>query len=200
MREGCSRRDTDNLISAIANYKTEASTYKTKSGLEISTNKALVLETQSQIKALLASNDTLKEWIQKFKNIKSGIIIKENTIIKEVKVPFETLIPCDFKPFKANKIDRFFNFYSTISNTGLTIDSLNFPNEQRIVVGEKKTGFLGFRKQMSVEVNNTNPYIKTTNMSAFTYEPKKKWWEHPIINFGVGFGAGFVGGRLSNKK
>ena len=85
-REGCNKRDTDKLIADISEYKTDASTYKTKLGLEVSTNTALQLETQSQMKSLLASNDTMKQWLEKFKEIKGGVIIKENTIIKEVAV------------------------------------------------------------------------------------------------------------------
>ena len=59
-REGCTKRNNDKLISDIANYKTEATTYKTKLGLEVSSNKALILQTQDQMKTLLSSNDTLK--------------------------------------------------------------------------------------------------------------------------------------------
>ena len=201
-REGCTQRDANKLISDIANYKTEATTYKTKLGLEVSSNKALILQTQDQMKTLLASNDTLKEWISKFKNIKGGVIIKQTTIIKEVQVPFETKIPCDFKPFKSNKIDRFFQFYGTIANTGLTIDSLKIPNEARIVIGERKDGFFKAKK-MVVDVNNSSPYISTSNISGFVYEPKKVWyektWFHLVCGGVVGGVVGIKGYKYLNK-
>ena len=88
-REGCNRMETNKLVADITSYKTESETYKTKLGLEINTNRALALETQDQMKSLLASNDTMREWVKEFKEIKGGVIIKETTIIKEVAVPFD---------------------------------------------------------------------------------------------------------------
>jgi len=199
LREGCTKRNNDKLISDIANYKTEATTYKTKLGLEVSSNKALILQTQDQMKALLSSNDTLKEWISKFKNIKGGVVIKETTIIKEVAVPFDKIIPCDFKPFKSNKIDKYFQFYSTIANTGLTIDSLKIPNESRIVIGERKDGFFKAKK-MVVDVVNSSPYIVTSNISGFVYEPKKVWYERTWFHLLVGATGGVIGAKVVNNK
>lgn len=198
-REGCNQRNVDKLISDLSNYKTEASTYKTKLGLEVSTNRALAIQTQDQIKSIIATNDTLAEWVKKFKEIKSTVTVRETTIVKEVAVPFDKPIPCDFKPFKANKIDKHFLFYTTIANTGLTIDSLKIPNESKIIVGEKKEGFLNLKTKLVVEVNNSNPYINTTNISGYVYEPKKKWYEKMWVNFAIGFGAGYIGSQMINK-
>jgi hypothetical protein len=199
LREGCNQRNTDRLISDIANYKTESETYKTKLGLEINTNRALALETQDQIKSLIATNDTLKEWVNEFKEIQGAVTIRETTIVKEIAVPFDRPIPCDFKPFKSNKISKDFEFYTTIANTGLTIDSLKIPNEAKILIGEKKEGFLNLKTKLVVDVNNSNPYIKTTNISGYVYEPKKKWYEKMWVNFAIGFGAGYIGSQVINK-
>lgn len=198
-REGCNQRNVDKLISDIANYKTDAETYKTKLGLEINTNRALALETQEQMKSLIATNDTLREWLDEFKEIKGGVVVRETTIVREVAVPFDRPIPCDFKPFKANKISKDFQFYTTIANTGLTIDSLKIPNEAKIIIGDKKEGFLGLKTKLSIDVNNSNPYIKTSNISGFVYEPKKKWYEKMWVNFAIGFGAGYIGSQVINK-
>jgi hypothetical protein len=199
IREGCNQRHTDKLISDISNYKTDAETYKTKLGLDISTNNALALETQEQVKTLMATNDTLKQWVSKFKEIKGGVIIKETTIIKEVAVPFDKLIPCDFKPFPANKITKDYLFYTTVANTGLTIDSLKIPNESRIIIGDRREGFLKLKTSLVVDVNNSNPYIQTSNISGYIYEPKKKWYEKMWVNFAVGAGVGFVGSQFIKK-
>jgi len=198
LRESCNRSNTNKLIADISGYKSEAEQYKTKLGLEVSTNKALVLQTQSQIKSLLSSNDTLKEWISKFKKINAGVIVRETTIVKEVAVPFDKIIPCDFKPFQAIKKEKFFEFYSTISNTGLTIDSLKIPNESRIVVGERKDGFFK-PKKMVIDINNSNPYIQTSNISGFVYKPEKKWYERNFVMFAIGVAGGYVGSQIINK-
>lgn len=198
-REGCSQRKTDELIADISNYKTEAQVYKTKLGLEVSTNRGLALQSQDQIKTLLASNDTLKEWINEFKEIKGAVTVRETTIVREIVVPFDKVIPCDFKPFSANKINKDFQFYTTISNTGLTIDSLKIPNESKIIIGEKRDGFLKLKSKLVVDVNNSNQYIQTSNISGFVYEPKKKWYERPLVNFAIGLGAGYIGSQIINK-
>lgn len=199
INKGCERRETDKLINDIATYKTEASIYKTKHGLEVSTNKALMLQTQAQMKSFLASNDTIKEWINKFKEIKGGFVIKETTIIKEVAVPFDRNIPCDFKPFAANKITKDFMFYSTISNTGLTIDTLKIPNKATVVIGMRKDNFFS-KAKMVVDVNNSNPYIQTSNISGFVYTPEKKWFEKTWVHILFGVAAGAAGTQAINNK
>lgn len=191
-REYSNQKKTDGLISDITKYKSQASHYSDKFGESIASNKALSIETQNQIKTLLASNDTLKAWVSKFRDIKFGGIIKEITTIREVPVPFETKIPCDFKPFMANKITKEYLFYSTIANNGLTIDSLKIPNEARIIVGEKKSGFLNMRNELSVEVKNSNKLMYVSDITGFTYKPKQK-------RFGIGFSAGY-GATIQQSK
>lgn len=200
IREGCNRAETDKLVSDIANYKTESQSYKTKLGLEINTNRALALKTQDQIQSLLASNDTLKEWVNEFKKIKGAVVTRETTIIQQVAVPFDKVIPCDFKPFPAKKETKDFQFYATVANTGLTLDSLKIPNECKIIIGEKRKGFLNLKSELAVDVNNSNPYIKTSNISGYVYEPEKKWYERMWVNFVVGLGLGYVGGRVDGKR
>lgn len=184
IRECSNKKNTDNLISDIANYKSEAKHYTDKYGEVIASNNALTLQSQNQMKTLLASNDTLKAWVDKFRDIKFGGIIKETVTIKEVVVPFETKIPCDFKPFPANKLTKEYKFYSTIANTGLTIDSLFIPNELRIIVGEKKTGFLNMRSELTVEVKNSNKLMTVSDITGYSYKPKQK-------RFGIGFSVGY---------
>jgi hypothetical protein len=200
LREGCNRMEANKLVNDIATYKTESSQYKTKLGLVVNTNDALVLQTQEQIKSMMAAtNDTIKQWLSKFKSIKGGIVMRETTIIKEVQIPFETKIPCDFKPFKANKILKDYQFYSTIANTGLTIDSVNIPNEAKIVIGERKDGIFKAKK-MVVDVNNSNPYIQTSNIAGYLYEPKKKWYERTWVHVVGGITIGTLGTQYVNNK
>jgi hypothetical protein len=199
-REGCNQKKVDDLIDDISNYKTEAQVYKTKLGIEISTNRALTLSSQKQMRTLLATNDTLMDWIKQFKVINGAVTLRETTIIKEIVVPFDRIIPCDFKPFSANKINKDFQFYTKVSNTGLTIDSLKIPNESKIVIGEKREGFLKLKTKLVVDVNNSNPYIVTSNISGYVYEPKKKWYEKMWANFAIGVGAGYIGSQVINKK
>jgi hypothetical protein len=74
---------------------------------------------------------------------------------------------------------------------------LFIPNNQTIVVGEKRVGL--FKKEHRVEVTNSNPYLMTTNLGSYTITDKKKWWQHPLINFGIGLVGGYVIGVSSHK-
>jgi len=178
------QKSEDKIVTELSQYKTKATHYEDKFGNIIATNSAIQIQTQNQIKSILSTNDTMKAWIKKFKEIKFGGIIKETTIIKEVAVPFDKVIPCNFKPFPAIKLDNNYRFYATIANTGLTIDSMFIPNTASIIVGEKKVGFLKLGKQLSIEVKNSNPFIHVSDLSAFTYKPKPK-------RFGFGFSVGY---------
>ena len=198
-REGCNIKQTDELIANIAQYKTQAETYKTKLGLQISTNNALILKTDEQIKSLMATNDTLRNWIKDFRNIKAGVVVRETTIVKEVAVPFDRPIPCDFQPFPVKKITKDFEFYTTVANTGLTIDSLKIPNESKIVIGQKRSGLLGLKSEMVIDINNTNPYIQTSNISGYVYEPEKRWYEKFWVNLAIGAGVGYIGGQAIRR-
>lgn len=199
VREWMAQRHENNVVAELATYKSDASHYKIL-GEEIASNKAIALATQDQMRSVLASNDTMKKWINKFKDIKAGGIIKETTIIKEVAVPFESKIPCDFKPFPAKKLTKEFSLYSTIANTGLTIDSLFIPNTATIIVGDKKSGFLGMKHTLTMEVKNSNPLMHVSDISAYTYKPEKKFYEKFWFPLAIGFGTGFIGqAYLQNK-
>ena len=200
LREGCNQRNQDKVLSEILNYKSEAKHYKDKYGIDVATNKALNIQTQEQIKSLLATNDTLKKWVKSFKNISAGIVVKETTIVKEVNVPYEVKIPCDFKPFKVRKNDKNYLFAGTISPQSFTIDSIMIPNEARIIVGEKKTGILGLNKEYSIDIRNSNELLKVSDISAYTYKPQKKWYEKAWFHYAVGVGSGVILTSYINKR
>ena len=186
----------DKIVNELSQYKTQASHYEDKFGNIIASNSAIQVESQKQLKSILATNDTMRAWIKKFKDVKFGGIIKETFTIREVPVPFETKIPCDFKPFPAIKLDKNYRFYSTIANTGLTIDSLFIPNTEDIIVGEKKSGFLNLKRVLTMEVKNSNSLISVSDISGFTYSPKKRRFG---LGFSVGYGVGLKQGIISTQ-
>ena len=128
--------------------------------------------------------------IKKFSKIYAGVTIKENLTIKEVAMPFEIPIPCDFKPFPTQKITQDYRIYTTISKDYLGIDSLIIPNEATIIIGEKKSGFLGSKKEYSIDVRNSNNLLHVSEIKGYTYKPEKKWYEKGGIKFLGGFVAG----------
>jgi hypothetical protein len=73
-------------------------------------------------------------------------------------------------PFNLN--DKYYAINGRSTNKGLFIDELSIPNTQSIVVGNRKQGFL--RTEYRIEVQNSNPYIKTTDIDSYTIKERNK--------------------------
>jgi len=199
-RECQNRKNTDDLIADIANYKDSAQFYLLKLNgqeVEISYNKSLALENKEQLEALVKKNDTLAKLVSKFKDIKSTTIINNNTTIvgDTIKIKGDS-IPCDFKPFHVRRDSAYYNFLGTIAKNYFTIDSLTIPNKQSIVIGEKKLGlFKG--KELRAEIINSNPLVKVTNIESYVVSKPKKFYQTQAFAFGVGIlGGGYLTYKL----
>jgi hypothetical protein len=188
-RECSNNRNNNDMIKRMANYKTDAKTYKNKYQ-QVSYNQALMFDNQKQLKSYLSVNDTIRELLKKFKNIQNVITNTERITIVHDTIPFDRIIPCNFEPISVIRDSIHYYFKGTISPSRFILDSLYIPNKQVIVFGEKKTGFL--KKEYRVEITNSNPLIQTPNIGGYSYTPKKKWYERPSVAFGLGFGTGFI--------
>lgn len=98
-----------------------------------------------------------------------------------------------------------FQFYGKVIKEGLAIDSINFPDSQRIAVIETKGGL--FRRniegkvkfytprKLEIQVLHTNKYVEITGMSSIIYQPKVRGrWLERLLIAGVGI---FLGTRLN---
>ncbi len=128
-------------------------------------------------------NKQLAASLKKWKTIASATKTTTVTEIKEVPVPFEVKIPCNFERTFL-KEDPFYTFSGIVNQDGITFKNLLIPNTQTLVIGKKKTGF--FKTEFRVESTNSNPYIKTTSLDNFTFIEKQK-----RFGIGVSFGFGF---------
>lgn len=193
-REGHS----DNLLKDVLTYQDSAGHYKNKYNESIATNKALAFDNQKQLKTYLgAMSDTMKVLIDKYKKVTAAITTKEYFYYHDSIHFVPSQIPCDFKPFPIVKRDKFFIFKGRLERSDLIIDSLFAPNNQTIVVGEKKIGF--FKRQYTVDVTNSNPHIQVTNLGAYTTTFKPKWYERPSVWFATGILGGFIGGVVVGR-
>jgi len=193
VREGCNQSSTTNLIKDIAEYKTEVKTYKGLNGVEVAQNKALLLENSEQIKAILSRNDTLAQLMDKYKNLKNVTIIKNITQITNDSIVYDSIrIPCDFKPFQVKRDSIYYQFYGTIAPTYFKIDSLRIPDEQSIVFGLRRMGFLK-KKEYTAEVVHSNPLVHTTNIGSYAIQEKSK---KLVISVGATYGLNLVTGKL----
>lgn len=141
----------------------------------------------SNIKLL---NDSLKELIKNYKPIaiikwKTKIVYKDSIQIK-----YDSIIPIKFSyPFKYNS--KWLTFNGISSNIGLSINLIEIPNIQSLVIGYKKDGFFKV-PYANVSIINSNPYIQFKQIDSYIIRPKKtifdKWW----LWTGVGFISGIL--------
>lgn len=197
-REGCHQRDKDELLKNVASYSDSAKFYKLKvdgKSLNVSYNESLILDNKKQLEALISKNDTLSKIVSKFKDVQSTTIIKEYITVKHDTIKLSYQIPCDFAPIKVKRDSVYYHFRGTIAPKYFTIDSLTIPNDQSIVIGRKKLGFLRGSEDR-VEIVNSNPLMKTTNVGNFIIEEKKRWYQRNLFWGAVGFVGGIATGFL----
>jgi hypothetical protein len=97
--------------------------------------------------------------------------------------------------------DKNFQFDATLQKSGLRINSIDFPDSQRIAIAVIRGGFLKkdirgkrhlfLRRSMRIIVLHTNPYIHIKGMSSVVYQPKKKI-AGDLLLLGVGVAAGIL--------
>lgn len=201
-RECMHQKSKDDLINDIVNYKDSAQFYQLKvNGMQVDVafNKSLVLENKDQLESLIKKNDTLSKLISKFKDVKSTTIINQYTTINGDTIRLKgDSIPCDFKAFKVRRDSAHYHFVGTISPKFFSIDSLRIPNKQSIVIGKKKLGFLRGTEDR-VEIINSNPLIKTTNIESYVISKKKKWYNTNAFKITASLIGGYIIANQTSK-
>ncbi len=175
-----SGKNEDRLIKNIATYSDSASFYKTKSGLDVATNKSLILNSEEQLKAMVALTADTKEIIKKYKDLKSVTYITNNFTAGGDTIRHNS-IPCDFTPFPVRHISKEYTFKGTVGKGFFSVDSLIVPDTLKIFQGRKKTGFLKYA--YSMDVTHSNELMKTTNIADYRYIPEKKIWEKTWVHW-----------------
>lgn len=189
--------NTDKLVQSITTYKDTANYYKTKSGAEVSSNVSLKLQSEAQLRQMASLNDTVKQIIAKFKDLKAVTFITNKFFAGNDTIKMVNNIPCDFKPFKVRRGDSTYKFAGTIAPNYFSIDSIFVPNKLTIVQGRKKVSFLKW--DYAMDVTNSNPLMRTTNIADYRYIPQKKWFEKTWFHLVVGASLEFVGQRVGNS-
>ena len=163
-------------------------TYENKLGLVVAEKKAFQGEKKELEQLIELQGKQLQEALKKSKPTTATKIVTE-TKIDTVLVPFSnnfefhkpTVNSDVFAPFYIKT--EFYTIDGVVQDLGVLINSIRIPNEQSVVVGKKKIGFLKW--EYRAEVTNSNPLITVTELASFTFkEPKKR--------FGVGAFAGMA--------
>lgn len=144
--------------------------YKSKLGQLVASNKVLSTSQQDFKKGYYIKDDSLNDIMKKFKKIKSSVIIKTQTVIKEIKVPYKDTIPFSFKKeFKFQ--NPFYNINGISTHKGVTINNLNISTTLRQVTGVKTNWF---KKTITTDVSSSNPFVKIKDIHSQTIEIKKR--------------------------
>lgn len=168
------KHDPAEITSEVNHYLTDTTKHETVKGIDVATIHQALLETQSQMKELIAANDTLKKLVKEFKVVNSITKIKTETFVKD-SIQYRD-IPCDFKPITRVKETPEYRlqFYISRSNTDV---ELKVPNTIQFIEGKRKVGL--FKTEQQVMAVNSNKLVQTTEIQSLTVKSKKKWWERP---------------------
>jgi len=176
----------------------------------VSKKDSMTIVTQKQL--LVTKDDALAKAIAKseqLKDLKSQVIYKTSTVIKNVYVPYidttkkffvylhDTVNGKDFPrvclplPAALEEENKNLYFRAHIDTIGLSIDSLSIPDSVSITIGDTKDLF---KKQSVVRVVHSNPYILTNSMQNVVVDDKSV--KKQVKAAGLGFLTGFCTGAV----
>lgn len=161
--------------------KDSVRTYKNKQGQLVSEKKALQgskTALQTLLSKYVDSTGQLQKLVGKQRKIIAAGNITTNTEIKEIPIPYEVKVPCDFER-SFSKTDPFYSINGLSEQNGITINSIKIPNILSFVQDGK-----------TIRVTNSNPYIQTTGLDSYTLKEKPKRWG---LGFYGGYGIGSNG-------
>lgn len=190
------RKEMEKYGRNIINYQDSVQRYVDKYNQVVYYNKILSLQTKRQMQDHITMSTKiikLENNLKKYKKIQSGTVINQKVEIIKDTIWFTGIMEQEFKPIKLLKQDKYKYFAGTFYKNKLVIDSLNIPDEQVIILGNKKVGFL--KTENTVEVIHSNPYITVNSINSSGLDCKPKWFERK----GVIFAGGIVSGLFILK-
>lgn len=163
--------------------------YVNELGYEVAEKKALQgskKELLSIIDSKAKENEQLIIAIEGFKNTTTATKIITETRIDTFEILLTDTVPIEFSiPFE--KYSKHFTISGVISPSTIVFNKIVIPNEQSIVIGNKRLGL--FKEEYRAEVTNSNPLIRVKEIESYNFKvPRKR------------FGIGIVGGYGFNTN
>lgn len=160
---------------------------------------------QKEFDRIVNANKALEQKLSYYKNVKNVSEVKTDTKIDAVTIDFDnndsinnSIYNSIASTLNVQPVNLHFHLDSsymhivgTVNEKSITIDSLNIPNIQTIIVAEKKNGLFK-RNDIDVSVENSNKHIHVTGLSNINVKEKNKWYESRWIEFGVGAVVGIL--------
>ena len=156
--------------------------YKNKEGVWVA-EKKLFQGTEKDLRQVIKSKDkSFQKLLKSFKKPVAAATIKTITKIDTVFIPYERKIDLPIFELPFNKVTKHYSISGISTNKGVGVLDIIIPNTQNIVIGKKKIGW--FKNEYRIEIENSNPLIKTTDLDGFSFRPKPK-------RFGLGVFVGY---------
>ncbi len=202
-------KERSSMLSNLSNYQMREKAFKLELRKDSST-----IATQSQTLLSQKEAERLKILVleDKMKKVQSQVTTKTTTGLSDVVVGWagviddttnsiiehDTLVVADTNCLKIPKRfevkEKFYQISGEVIRQGIKFDSISFPNETIVTVGERKQNFFS-KKESVVQIKNTNPYVKMQSMNNIVIKPKKPFYEHPIFLISVGV----IGAKILTK-
>lgn len=185
-------KEANRSLESVQNFLSDTISYYEDETGALVAEKSILRGDKETLQILLSkkidSLGQLKRLVENFKEVESAGNITQEVRVDTVKIPYEIEVPFEFSR-EWSKHDKSYFVKGKSTNTGITIDSLSIPNTLSFAIGEKSTGF--WKSEFRIEAVNSNPYIKTTGLDAYSFSQRKKRFGLSIYA-GVGISENFV--------
>lgn len=202
-REGCGYYSNKQLSDKLINYQDSTTHYKlklkNKDSVTVATNEAVALYTSKQLHELASKKDAeMKQLLKEFKTKLAAIKLNSTANVTEHWYYYadSVKIPCDFKPIPVVIDSPMFKLSAQVYQDKFILTSLSLPDTERVVIGEKRTGFL--KRQTRVDVTHSNKFINTKRINAYVVD--QKWWQNKAVVGVSGFLAGVITSVIVNNN
>jgi hypothetical protein len=183
-------KELTRLQTNYATLQVEFESYKSLSTGEIISYRQSLELYQSELKAALKSDSINREMASHYKKLSDQVTIVTEYVHDSILIPIPQPINASIDtviPYSDACMDVAFMFRDGLVH----MNGLNIPNKQDIVLGMRKNGLS--KAYWAVDVHNSNPCIRVTDIQSVHVVTKKRWWENPMIVGTVGIAIGVIG-------
>lgn len=164
--------------------------YKNRLGTITATTSTLQLDNKQLQKLLINKDNDLKKLTVEFSKIKSLVKYETVTLIDSVPIVYKDTVPCVFKRLGTIS-EKWYTLRWQSNQRGIKIDSLHFNNTVSLINGFKRSWPLG-KEILTTDITNSNPYLKTTNITSAEITIRQPWFKKWYIWFVLGSATGFL--------
>lgn len=191
-----------NKSAQLSDFKEQVSQFQLKEKSFVVQRKADSSQIATQSQTIFSLKDANAQGlieIEKWKNIKSQVIVTTTTIIDSIIIPIDTakLLQmlddgyCLQLPYDFNKKDKWYTIAGFINEKAMNFSTISFTDTIKCTVGDEKRGWLRQPAKI-VKVELKNPHAVITGMSNIVIENPKKLYQKNGFWYAVGVASGIL--------